>query len=413
MQTNLRKLKIQTDAALNMAQVRVPQAQDPLQAKRTALEGLAIQLAGSGTIRSLFQEGGCGPFIFILSGGKERTRVIQQGEECEAYLIKKFPTEGLPDLSGDIPKALTQILNEGTSASNVELSQVMESNAEAVIAAVENTVNGKSARTFLIEAYNYLVSLLEDPGSIAQNQNQRVLITKTKEQIKIAMQILDSVEEDDDEPTFKLFSSKVMRNQPNISKIDSVKKVADLSLVLIPSQDRLALPSALAMIINQDIDKRLSQGSIDEKLAVLLKLSPRDSLSELIPNMLSVDTAILQIDSAQLLTRNNLVTFSKTFSDIIKTRLETLSSPEYAGDKRAERAKANFCIQLLSVPQRLDFNVTDYCKGAFVKSLREHSNIRVDFDQQWGKSFDERVCSSYDFHRKSYLYGVTQKNVYK
>ena len=184
MQTNLRKLKIQTDAALNMAQVRVPQAQDPLQAKRTALEGLAIQLAGSGTIRSLFQEGGCGPFIFILSGGKERTRVIQQGEECEAYLIKKFPTEGLPDLSGDIPKALTQILNEGTSASNVELSQVMESNAEAVIAAVENTVNGKSARTFLIEAYNYLVSLLEDPGSIAQNQNQRVLITKTKEQIK-------------------------------------------------------------------------------------------------------------------------------------------------------------------------------------------------------------------------------------
>lgn len=416
-QSSLRKLKIETDATLNMAQARVPLSPDPQQAKRTALITISGQLSGNSTITNLFQEPGCGPFIYIMSGGRERTRQIQPNESCEAYLNRKFPNEGLPDLAGDVPKSLGQILNEGTSASNVELSQVIESNAEAVIAAAETTFNGKSARHFLVESYNYLVSLLEDPSSIAQNQNQRVLILKTKEQIKLALQILDSKEDDDgngdNKAVLSLNTKSLKDSADKISKIDSVKKVADLSLVLIPAQDRLALPSALSMIINQDIDSRMSQGTIDEKLTILLRLSPRDSLSALIPTMLSVDTATMQIDSAQLLARNNLVTVSNVFTDALKNRLDALSSSEYADDKSAQRAKANLCVQLLSIPQQLKFNIADYCKGAFIRSRRENSNITIQFDELWGKPFSQRVCAVYDFHRKSFLFGVTQKNGYK
>ncbi|MBC7371296.1 MAG: hypothetical protein H7326_07020 [Bdellovibrionaceae bacterium] len=429
-QAELRTIKIDLDGILNNSKNTVSLSPDKQGAVRQALNEMAGKMTGkidfttgsTNPVNGPFSQSfagdpQCGPFIYLYSKGVDRVRKDAGTLTCATYVTSQYPN--LPNIETEVGSLIEALTIEASSNVNVKLSLVNESNPMLVVAKVDSKFkNQRSARDFMNTSIAYLENLLKEPQGIAKRRNQRDLIEKTKNQLIAALSIIDRSEETA-MPTVPPIPSSAPSSpvrKPTIAlgkPADPVKKVADLSRELIPQGDTFAIPKALSEIINQDIDHKISQGEIDQNLAVLMQLSATDSLGELIKYYIGLEPARSQARSAKELSKDNISAIAATFSEGLQQRFEKLSR-EASNDPAAKDSLALLCMQSLAIPEAphlADLDLTKYCSGnVYSDDAVGRPALKMDFNELIGKSYPERACAVHDFYRKSYLYDLKNKN---
>lgn len=409
--TDLKVAKTDLEGLLNSSKRIVEQSSDKADATASALIALATKISQSCNSFNQCSPGGpfagtfssdpsCGALVYLYSKGTEKGRKGDLNKTtCVGYVNDNFPNP--PDIDTEVGPIIDKLIEATTKTVNITVSQSNESNPDKVIAQLEDVRDGHTAKQFLTSALAYLDNLLEDKTSISRNQNQRDLILKTKAQITNTFAILARTKEvDPANPTGKKIT------------VLASKKLADVASELtLGGNDSNAVPAALKVIIDQDIEQRISVGQIDDNLAALMHLSSTDGLGELLRYNNGLDAAKDQARNARTASKKNLEAMANVFSENLSVQFEKLNK-ESKTDRDAADSLGLLCMQSLSVPDAPkvgEMDVSKYCSGRTYQGIYEKPELKMDYNELSKKPFEERTCAVYDFYRKSYLYGLKGK----
>lgn len=359
-------------------------------------DGTSSKMTTGPLVQSFIYDSSCGPLAYFYSLGKKREcrPNMSLGEDCVACVVRE--NQGVIPSVSEIKTLSVALLGEGNQYVDSQLRIYLQNNPQLAITQTETYGKFmKKGRQFLDDAKIYLKHLLKNPNSIAKGQ-----MKKTIENCLVRI-----------EKVIKLL---------NTTKIEAGDESAANLVTLIknelaPSSDTLYVPNELSVILKHDIDTQVMSGKIDPSLAVVLQLSTSDSLSELLNVFISPEALRSQIRSSRLTTKQNLQTIGKVFATPLISSMRQLKSriPQNSKSTSDEAEQLSLlCVQALLVPSAPvfdDTNIGEFCSGRMYWSVYEKKGLRLEYDKLVKKPFEERVCSVYDFYRRSRLNSIGVK----
>ncbi|MCC6277663.1 MAG: hypothetical protein IT289_07095 [Oligoflexia bacterium] len=195
------------------------------------------------------------------------------------------------------------------------------------------------------------------------------------------------------------------------SNLKPALKASELQKILAPLDDSAFISKRLESLANWDLNKQIQNGNISQDVSLILQLSLSDTVGTLIRVGIVEPDRMLKKDipEAQTLTIRNLEVLQKMFKKPIEKQLEYLSKQALSGasaDPSKTKALNSLCFSALALPDQK--NVSKYCQGQKMASVYEKSKLNLSYSTLSSDSLDKRLCSSYDFFRKSRLYRLTQ-----
>lgn len=193
-------------------------------------------------------------------------------------------------------------------------------------------------------------------------------------------------------------------------------KVSQVQQALAPKLDPYFLAKRLNDIVQWDLTQKINAGEFDSQLTMIFRETLRDSLD--IPK----EIGVLQLDKlhtdaslAQAVTFDNLVLVGNLFDDqledIFKGLKKKMKNPQTTSEAFRRQLQV-ICMQSLLIPNapkiKRGLDLQEFCKGQVWNSVYSGSNLKLSFDELVSKPFESRVCSVFDFYRKSNIYGKAQ-----
>ncbi len=339
-------------------------------------------LAIGGPFKSSFiEDTACGPLIYVYTKGQSRTMAPGTGNvTCPQYITSLKPQPTIADLP-KIKEAMDSIFNEATIEVTNENSKVRKTSNIQVLASARLKIANRTVLDYFDETGAYLDSLLKDPGSISAEPSSRRQIEQTLGRIRAVQELL----------------KKVPANEVEADEI--VGKIAN---EIIPKGDTAAIPSALNLIVQLDVEKRIAKGEVDPTLASLMQMPNAGSVGQLLQIFGTADSSGQQTRNARQLSRSNLSGLASALNQSLQASFESLKGK----DEDSVASLATLCIQAASVPEApglkgLDLN--SYCKGSVMKSLNDPSLV-IKYDDVIKGPDRKKTCALHDFYRKSDLF---------
>jgi hypothetical protein len=344
-------------------------------------------LATSGPFKNSFiEDPSCGPQIYIYTKGAERAMKpgTQAGTSCAQYLKNISPQPTIADLP-KTKEAMDSIFNEASAFVIKENSKVQQSSNIQVLASARLNIGGRTTLDYFKDADSYLESLLKDPKSIANGDSySKKQIEETQKRIRGVVGLLE-------------------KRAPG-TETEAADTVAKIAKELIPKGDKAAIPSALAMIVQLDVEQKIAKGEIDPTLATLMQMPNSGSIGQLLQVYGNLDASGQQTRNARSMSEDSLSGLASAMNQPLKSRFESLKRKADQKDEDAQNSLATLCIQTLAVPEApLDLN--SYCKGTVMKSTYDNSGLILKYDEIARSDKRAKMCSLHDFYRKSSLYG--------
>lgn len=360
----------------------------------------------------------CGVLTYFYTKGLDRVcPTSTTTEACEECIKKKYfgSKDLIPPTIEQLNGTLENLFAEGLKYVTDQNSLVNSNDPQLALAKVSAwREDGRKVEHFLLNAKNYLESLLKDPDpkSLFKTQSVRALVVQALDHVNKAKERLEH-------PSTKVVNDKTV--------LDPKSDVTYLSNLLAPINDVYYLPKEILFIANQDINDKVNRGKIDSGLALLIKSTTTDALNEFTKGYVDIEKTTRQAESAQLVAEKNLKTLWKAFDGPIVERLKYLSK---SNSTAAKRNLAMFCAQLTLIPgapklelpptilgsipiigilAEKEVDLRKYCKGERYKSKYANANIDLDFDALSKLKFEDRECAIHDYFKKAKLEGLKLK----
>jgi len=459
---NLEILQAGLDGAIGDGEKDLAEAPDPVGKLKQVIAGVANRMTGSaqpvssitisgltvdtpaGPLATFFVDDvSCGPLIYFYSIGRERSRrpPINALEPCQDYVTRVFTN---PPTLDSVKINVNKAMAEAQTSIIARSSRIQEYDPELVFAeAYKENGNRIKPVEFLDNASAYLNVLLDekDHGGIAATPRIESLIKKTIKQIQDTQDIIDHkykppppVVKADAIKTPKTKSSTgpgtygnggssidipPSPNPPPQKELTPAEELSYLQRIINPSGDVFNIPNELNQLVEQDIDHKIGQGKLDPALARNIELSVANSLGALIQQYIGLDSGKAQANNAKGSSKKTLAVVGDLFSKQLELRMQELMS---SNDEPSQENLNLLCMRAALVPtgamvgnsELKKFGKIDldkYCKDRVYKSVYEKSGIVMEYNKiKSTKDFEERVCTVYDFFRKSYLYGLKIKH---
>ena len=419
------------------------------------LEGLVQQLADfssktydSLTSASFRNDPQCGSYVWFYSGGtrsacntvgSERTGLTCK--QCLAHDLGINPNAMAPPTVAQLQDAADRLLAEGTKRAALGASSSIENKPSAVLAMFStNRVNDQTAEDFLKGSQTYLGHLLQKepfntPGraqDLVVNLQKRIDCTfhaMKKEPLpadcfpRVPSATPSGVSAVDPEHALSGTHTKhhpIADASPDTSPEAQDKRaqedVTKVSQLLAPSKDLFYISDSLYQLVLGDLDqRRRDPAHFDQDLSAILQLSSSDSLAELLNSYGGPDSLHAQAIAAKDSTTQTLSTYGSLFSEPITGSIHDMKISH-------SELLPLACAQALLVPgapkvgATLDkktgdwkggIDITADCAGTHWDSY--YPGLSLNFDEWSKKPDNQRICSVYDFYRRSKLEEMKRK----
>ena len=253
-----------------------------------------------------------------------------------------------------------------------------------------NSSTKSSPKMFLLEAREYLLSLLEWVN-IEKNPYLRILIENTSQKINQALYIIT-----------------------NTDRLPPGNQIFEIGNLFSPQRQTQSLGDTIKEIVKQDIDLRLSNGEIsDDELREILSMSLDDGSRQLIVNHIGLDKVFEDAVDSQNITQENL----NIFNFQINEHLNNLGAKSLT-DPGSKRQLALYCIKTLLIPDSPKTNnflkrgkkeKTSICDGLVYKSKLNHPQIgELKYDEVKKWKYPQRVCSLFEYQTRVSFYELRE-----
>ncbi|MGE4233461.1 MAG: hypothetical protein AB7F43_09050 [Bacteriovoracia bacterium] len=358
------------------------------------------EIITKGPLYSLFIEDvHCGPLVYLYSAGQERkcSVPIRDGESCLLTCIASSPY-ALPTTNDD--KAIEDINSRfasldstvrnllGLSALEVarKVALVKENNSQLVLAeTMTQSENNRTTVDFFKNAKKYLERVIQEEPDLYQIPLKGT-VDKALRRVSAALERIQNPSESPDSDLLELAS------------------------ILTPKGDAFDLSREISLIVKQDIDHRLRMHKLDRALSAIMLLSNSDGLGQLLRNYVGFDAADAQAAAAQSIAHESLDIAGEFFKEDLIEILKDLETKAKTNSHNARQVLALACMRTLLIPS---FNrweekedVLSICKNRSYYSVHDTAKLELNFNSLHNRFMEYRVCSVYDFFRKSRMYEI-------
>jgi hypothetical protein len=294
----------------------------------------------------------------------------------------------------DLATAKDQLVDLANTFIKGEVKLVQESNPHNVLSLfTQKLKNNRKPRDFVVNARAYLSLLQQDP-TFNQGVDAQT-ITDLKDRLDRTM---CRIEPNAACPAPGTVPPPAVAPQTALAAREQAQSVVDdLYIDLIPANDLFFIANTIYDLVRKDLDRRIDHGEIDQSLALVLQLSNSDSLGEIVQSSIGRDPAATQAQNARGQAKENLSIIADLFGRQLVGSIEDAGLPEI---------QAKTCVRATLIPGAPVIggkDISKWCRGKIWKSVQKGESLELRFDALVAKPFEQRVCSVYDFYRKSRL----------
>ncbi len=328
----------------------------------------------------------CGPKNYLLTGIHAVTVTGTGSNAGCPPEVQNPPDDKIPDIE-TLKSYVFKLLDEaGVTVAN-EVALYRENDFLSALAQSELSGNLLNvAQEFLVKVDLYLASL--------QSTYQNQIPLYTGQLIADTRRIIAA--------TFVALKS----DQPLETKVALIQQI------LAPKLDQYFLAKRLNDIVQWDLTEKLKAGLPPHQLILIFQDSLRDVLES------PKEAGVLQLDKlkgdafgSQSVTHENLILVEQLFDDQLESILKNLHKKiqnAHAATPADQQQLRVLCMQALALPSgpnvTRSLNLNKYCRGQQWNSTYLRSELKLTFDSLVNLPFENRVCSVYDFYRKSNIW---------